>query len=122
MRIILTLAALLLATVSLNASAGSITGTWLPAVTYEDGTTITAPVTYRMQWGPEGQSLTKSVLTGKPTATTTADLTPGRWCIQVVSIVENTEGLPTGPFCLTVPAPPKKKPITPAGLAATAAP
>jgi hypothetical protein len=103
------------------AFAGSITGTWLPSTTYEDGTPLTAPVSYRMQWGPEGQSLSKFVLTSKTTATTSADLTPGRWCIQVVSIVDGVEALPTAPFCLTVLAP-KKKPSAATGVLATAAP
>lgn len=117
-RVLLALGALFITS---TCFAGSITGAWLPVTTYEDGTPITAPVTYRMQWGPEGQPLSKSMFVSKLTATA-IDVAPGRWCIQVVSIVENVEGAPTVPFCLAVPAPPKKKPAAATGVQVTAAP
>lgn len=102
----------------LAAFAGSLTGTWLPTTTYEDGTTITAAVTYRMHWGPEGQSASNYVLTSKPTATST-DVAPGRWCIQVVSLVQGAEGTPTKPACVTVTG---KKPSSVTNVQVTAAP
>lgn len=116
-RVLPALCALLL---PLAASAGSLTATWLPSATYEDLSPITALVTYRMQWGPEGQSLSKSVVTPKTTATA-LDLAPGRWCTQIVAIVENVEALPTNPVCVTVPAP-KKKPSAATGVGVTVAP
>jgi hypothetical protein len=120
-RVLLALAALFVAP---TCFAGSLTSTWSLVTTYEDGTPLTAQVTYRMQWGPEGQALSKSMFVSKPPAIA-ADIAPGRWCVQIVSIVENVEGLPTSPSCVTVsppPPPPKKKPAAVTAVQVTAAP
>jgi hypothetical protein len=110
--------------------AGSITSTWRAPTQYAtDGTTITAPITYRMEYAPEGSELTPAQSIDSNTTTATAkDLAPGRWCNRIVSIVERIEAAASETVCVTVPPKeqpppaPSKKPNPAFALRTTAAP
>lgn len=111
-----------------NATAGSITSTWRAPDKYAtDGSPITAPISYRMEYAPEGVELTPVQSINATTTTgTVLNLAPGRWCNRIISIVENVEGDPSAVVCVTVPPKDspvvKKKPNPAYGIATTATP
>lgn len=123
---ILAIALALLSLFPFRAEAGSITSTWRAPSLYTDGSTITDPITYRMEYGPEGGDFSQSVIV--TTTTGKADnLAPGRWCNRIVSIVNRVDGEPTVAVCVTVPPkdtppPVTKKPNPAYGLSTQAAP
>jgi hypothetical protein len=106
--------------------AGTITTTVKAPTLYTDGSTITAPIKYRLEGSYDGQP-TIVVTSDSPTFVM-ASMPAGHWCNRVYAVVDNVDADPSTTACATVPppstAPPpaKKKPNPAYGIATTVTP
>lgn len=115
----------LLCLLPIVAQAGTITTTVKPPLQFTDGSTITAPIRYRLEGNYDGQP-TIAVTSDSPNIVMSS-MPAGHWCNVVYAIVDNIDADASVTACVTVPSasvppPAKKKPNPAYGIATTATP
>ena len=87
-----------------QAAAPTFTITWMPPTQYEDGSPLTAALTYQMYVGASGKEVAyKTPVTSPPYVLVPTPAAGTRICVQVTAIANGVESTRTQEVCSTVP-------------------